>query len=102
VFVRNQADFVQTPEVRSSTPVEENGSGGNRTRVLTREIQASTGLAVYCFVGIGLAKRRATDPYSGKSRFPVSEKNGEASPVCVAEVVPQGGGTVPRGYAAKA
>ena len=41
------------------------GGGGSRTRVLIREIQASTGLAVYSIVGTGLAKRRAAGPYSG-------------------------------------
>jgi len=78
------------------------GGGGSRTRVLIREIQASTGLAVYSFVGDGLAKRRAANPYSGKSYSAVSESGGRTSPDCDAEAVPQGGGTVPRDYAAKA
>jgi len=78
------------------------GDGGSRTRVLMREIVASTGLAVYCFVGGGLAKQRAAGPYSGKSCPAVSGSGGRTSPVCDAEAVPQGGGTVPRGYAAKA
>ena len=67
-----------------------------------REIQASTGLAVYCIVGTGLAKQRAAYPYSGKSYHTVSGSGGTASPDCDAEAVPQSGGTVPRGYAAKA
>lgn len=78
------------------------GGGGSRTRVLTRRTQTSTGLAVYCIVGAGLANRRAACPYSGKSRRAVSESGGLASPDCVAEAIPQGGGMVPRGYAAKA
>jgi len=78
------------------------GGGGSRTRVLIRDLQASTGLAVYRFVGAGLAKQRASGPYSGKSCPAVSESGGRASPGCDAEAVPQSGGTVPRGYAAKA
>jgi len=49
-----------------------------------------------------LAKRRAACPYSGKSYRTVSESGGTASLDCDAEAIPQGGGTVPRGYAAKA
>ena len=78
------------------------GDGGSRTRVLIREIQISTGLAVYCFVGTGLAKRRAAGPYYGKSCLTVSASGGETSSDCDAEAVPQSGGTVPRNYAAKA
>ena len=78
------------------------GDGGSRTPVLMREIQASTGLVVYCIVGTGLAKRRAAGPYSGKSYPAVSEIGNRASPDCDAEAVPQSGGTVPRNYAAKA
>ena len=78
------------------------GDGGSRTRVLMREIQASTGLAVYHIVGGGLAKRRAATSYSGISYPAVSESGGGTSPDCDAEVLPQSGGRVPRGYAAKA
>ena len=78
------------------------GGGGNRTRVLIREIQMSTGLAVYSIVRAGLAKRRAACSYPGLSYLTVSGSNGRASPDCDAEVVPQSGGTVPRNYAAKA
>jgi len=67
-----------------------------------REIQASTGLAVYYIVGGGLAKRRAAIPYSGISYPAVSESGSETSPDCDAEVLPQSGGRVPRGHAAKA
>ena len=34
------------------------GGGGNRTRVLIREMQASTGLAAYCFVGKESLRKR--------------------------------------------
>ena len=78
------------------------GGGGSRTRVLIRETQTSTGLAVYLIVGEGLAKRRAANPYPGKSCPAASGSDGGASPDCDAEAGPQGGGTVPRGYAAKA
>ena len=67
-----------------------------------REIQASTGLAVYWIVGAGLAKQRAARPYSGNLAQTVSGNGGPASSDCDAEAVPQSGGTVPRGYAAKA
>jgi hypothetical protein len=56
----------------------------------------------YFIVGTGLAKQRAACPYSGKSRHAVSGSGVMTSPDCDAEAVPQSGGTVPRGYAAKA
>jgi len=49
-----------------------------------------------------LAKRRAANPYSGKSRHAVSGNGGMTSSDCDAGAAPQSGGTVPRGYAAKA
>jgi len=41
------------------------GGGGSRTPVLIREMQTSTGLAVYWIFVNGLAKQRAAEPYSG-------------------------------------
>jgi len=49
-----------------------------------------------------LAKQHAAGPYSGKSCFAVPGRGGKTSPGCDAEDIPQSGGTVPRGYAAKA
>jgi len=79
-----------------------NGGGESRTRVLIRETQTSTGLAVYRIVGADLAKRRAACPYSGKSYSAASGNGDGTSPDCDAEAVPQGCGAVPRDYAAKA
>ena len=67
-----------------------------------RDVKASTGLAAYWIVGEGLAKRRAACPYFVNLARTVAENGGPASPDCDAEAIPQSGGMVPRGYAAKA
>jgi len=65
-------------------------------------MQASTGLAAYCFVGKSLARQRAAFPYSGFSYWITSGSGKPASSDCDAEDIPQSGGMVPRDYAAKA
>ena len=69
------------------------GGGGSRTRVLIRDIQASTGLAAYCIVGMSLATRRAAHPYFGNILSHFVRKQSLTSLGCDGNPFPQGGGT---------